>query len=150
MNHFTNGFIDELEKTAARNPLHWTTKLLPIFQKTVTPALFTGGLGSIVGSRIADDPAEGAAKGALIGALAGALPGTFHEFLLKKYPELGQRVLEGMPITLTGAGAGAALGSLVDDENRARGAALGALGGGALLGIPTYIGIAKKATAQNF
>lgn len=150
MSYFLSGFVDELEKVAARQPLHWTTKMLPALKKTVTPALVTGGLGSVVGARISDDPAEGAAKGALIGALIGALPGVFHETLLKKYPELGHRIAEGIPATLTGAGAGAAAGSLLDDENRARGAALGALGGGALLGIPTYIGLSKRPPAGWF
>lgn len=144
MDHFTSGFMDELEKIAARTPLHWTTKMIPAAKKALTPALVTGGVGSVVGSRISDDPASGAAKGALIGALIGATPGIFHELLLRRYPELGHRILEGMPVTLTGAGAGAAAGSLLDEENRARGAALGALGGGALLGIPTYVGLSKR------
>lgn len=147
MNYFSNGFKDELGKIAARAPLHWSAKAIPVIKKTVTPALVTGGVGSVVGSRIADDPAEGAAKGALIGALIGALPGAYHELLLKRYPELGHRLLEGLPATMTGAGVGAAAGSLIDDENKARGAALGALGGGALLGVPTYMGLANRPPA---
>jgi hypothetical protein len=144
VNHFAKGFQDELEKLAVQAPVHWAVKALPVLEKTMTPAIFTGGLGAIIGSRVSDDPAKGAAQGALIGTAAGMLPGALHEVLIKRYPELGQKMLEGMPNTLAGAGIGASVGGLVDDDNRARGAAIGALGGGALLGIPTYLGMANR------
>lgn len=145
MRHFAYGFTDELVKlSAAPEGLHWATKTLPLIQKTMIPALFTGALGALIGSRVADDPGKGAAKGALVGGLAGMLPGGFHELFLKRYPRIGEAMLEGMPATLAGAGGGAAIGGLADEENRGRGAALGALLGGSAIGLPTYLGIAKR------
>lgn len=139
MGHFSNGFQDELKKIAQ---VHWASRAFPVLQKTLAPALATGTIGAIVGSRVAEDPGTGAAKGALIGVLAGITPSAIHEYFKRSYPNVG--MLEGIPATLTGAGAGAALGALASDENKGTGAALGTLAGGAAAGIPAYLGLAKR------
>lgn len=141
MNHFAYGFQSEIKKIASPRD-HWAMRALPVLEKTLAPALVTGTIGAIVGARVSDDPSAGAAKGALIGILAGMTPSGLYHYFKKKNPDLD--FLRGIPMTLTGAGTGAAAGSLASDESPALGAALGTLAGGAAAGIPTYLGLAKR------
>ena len=144
MNHFANGFADELEKLASA---------VEPFYRRITPALAamsapagglaggligaaTGGIRGEAGSKVETAKAD-AVKGALIGAgIAGILGSTLGLGINSIHtPSMATSDLfvpSGLSGALVGAGVGAGLSSDDQKTTVAKGALAGALAGAAL------------------